>query len=64
MVFLKTEPRQSSAPRRFAPSVNPILTPARLDLLADLELQHGHHAAAEHLSRLADEQRELQGVVR
>ncbi len=35
------------------------LGPVRLDILADLELQHGHHTAAEHLSRLAAEQREL-----
>lgn len=31
---------------------------AALDRLADLELQHGHHAAAEHLARQAAAMRE------
>ena len=30
----------------------------RLDILAAVELQHGHHAAAEHLSNLAAKIRE------
>lgn len=34
---------------------------ARLDRLADAELQHGHHAAAEHLAQQAAE---LRAVVR
>jgi hypothetical protein len=33
------------------------LTAPILDRLADAELQHGHHARAEHLSRLAAEMR-------
>ena len=33
-------------------------TAATLDRLADFELQAGHHAAAEHLSRQAAEMRE------
>ena len=40
-------------------SIHRSLGPIRLDVLAAVELQHGHHAAAEHLSRLAAEQRKM-----
>ncbi len=36
--------------------------PVRLDLLADLELQHGHTNAAEFLSHRAAELRETRGL--
>lgn len=58
MVFLKTEQRHSSAPRRFAPSIHLVLTPSYLDQLAGFELQHGHVRAAERLANLAAEMRE------
>ena len=58
MVFLKTEPRQSSVPRRFASSINLVLTPSHYDLLAACELQHGHVRAAERWANLAAEMRE------
>jgi len=39
-------------------TVNPAARAAMLDRLADAELQHGHHAAAEHLARQAAAMRE------
>lgn len=43
-------------PKRRRPAHAPTTPAARaalLDRLADLELQHGHHATAEHLARQA-----------
>lgn len=49
--------------RPAAPSCPATVTPAAcaamLDRLADVELQHGHHAAAEHLARQAAAMREV-----
>ena len=51
-------------PPRLAPHPAPIqrshapALAAALDRLADAELQHGHHAAAEHLARQAAAMRE------
>lgn len=39
-------------------SIHRSLGPIRLAILAAVELQHGHHRTAEHLARLADEQRQ------
>ena len=59
-----TEPsRHPSVPfigsvRPFACSFARPLTPAVLDCLAGIELQHGHHVRAEYLAQLATDMRE------
>ena len=50
-------PRLASHPTHIQRSHAPALA-AALDRLADAELQHGHHAAAEHLARQAAAMRE------
>jgi len=50
-------PRLASYPAHIQRSHAPALA-AALDRLADAELQHGHHAAAEHLARQAAAMRE------
>ena len=50
-------PRLASQPAPIQHSHAPALA-AALDRLADAELQHGHHAAAEHLARQAAAMRE------
>lgn len=35
------------------------LTPAVLDCMAGIELQHGHHVRAEYLAQLANDMREV-----
>ena len=59
-----THHQPTATPVRLAPhsvpvhrSYDPALA-ATLDRLADAELQHGHHAAAEHLARQAAAMRE------
>lgn len=44
--------------RPLLPYLAPTLCPARLDRLADAELQHGHYLAAEMLARRAAELRD------
>lgn len=45
---IRTKRRCKAAPPR--PTVTPAAPAAMLDRLADAELQHGHHAAAERLA--------------
>ena len=53
---IKSKPRRKPTHLR-APSDNRAMLARRLDLLADCELQHGHHVAAERLARRAAELR-------
>ena len=58
-MLIKTRKKQTqnSPSIRTSPQLQRI-TARLLDRLADAELQHGHHAAAEQLSRRATEMRE------
>lgn len=49
-----TTPKRLPAPATITPTARAVM----LDRLADLELQHGHHATAEHLARQAASMRE------
>ena len=58
MLTSKRKNKTSSLPDNWPSRVNRHVTAGLLDRLADAELQHGHHAAAEQLSRRASEMRE------
>lgn len=55
----KLKPRKRGTPPACLQSAPPISIAIRLDVLAGIELQHGHHAAAEHLARRAEALREV-----
>ncbi len=51
---MKAANNLTKRPHKATPTVpTPTARAAMLDRLADLELQHGHHSAAEHLARQA-----------
>ncbi len=54
----KPKRRRKAAPTTIPTPAHAALCPVMLDLMANFELQHGHHATAEHLARQAAAMRE------